>query len=440
MSYFRFITILSLGLFVHVLRAQSVNENPGDTNVKSSSDPSVASSVLSVQSSSGAENEETQYVPALDGTGLISIDRAMPKRLLLGASASGGWDTNPDNLTAGGSSALYTLSPYLGIQASTTKVQFLLQYQPTITGYSARTYSNQTMHAASAAILGTASERWTWNLNVSGNYGQDSTRLLAPQQNVAVGEVPGAGPNSASYLLGAGTVTFVTSGAEFHYRKSERESIEFGAANTFSRYSGLSDNNSIATVKLGYERSLSPSLEIRAYGQSYNYYGSTDCASFGGGGGIKWHVVDGTLLSLSGGPQVNTSACGKQQVLSYSAAFSTRLTGQSQIYLLTAREPTISYLGPGLWQTSASGGYQRKVTTSSILRVDAGYASSGAVATANSFHGTFVACIYSVQLGHGVGATYSYRGYIGDTNGNSFSRNVGLFSLNWTPGAGHVFQ
>jgi hypothetical protein len=255
-----------------------------------------------------------------------------------------------------------------------------------------------------------------------------------------VGEVPAAGPNSASYLLGAGTVTFVTSAAEFRYRKSERESIEFGAANTLSRYSGLSDNNSIATVKLGYERSLSPSLEGRTYGQSYNYYGATDCVSFGGGAGIMWHVVDGTLLSLSGGPQVHTPACGKQPILSYSAAFSTRLTGQSQIYVLIAREPTISYLGPGLWQTSTSGGYQRRVTTSSILRVDAGYASSSAAATVNSFHGTFVACIYSVQLGHGVGATYSYRGYIGDTNGNSFSRNVALFSLTWTPGAGHIFQ
>jgi hypothetical protein len=440
MNYFSLISMLSVGVFVHVLNAQSVNENALNAGAKTSNDVTTMSSNTSAQTSSGPEDEGSQFIPALDGTGLIAIGGTLPKRLVIGASVSGGWDTNPDNLTTGASSAFYTLSPYVGFQASTAKVQFLLQYQPTLTGYGAAAYSKQTMHAASATVLGTVNERWTWDLNASASYGQDSTRLLAPPQNVAVGEVPGVGPNSSSYLLGAGTVTFVTGGADVHYRKSERDSVEFGVANTLSRYSGLSDNNNIATAKVGYERSLSPSLDIRAYGQSYSYYGATDCTSLGGGAGLKWHVVDGTLLSLSGGPQLNTSACGKQQILSYSAAFSTRLTGQSQIYLLAAREPTISYLGPGLWQTSASGGYQRKITASSTLRVDAGYASSSSVATVNSFHGTFVSCIYSVQLGHGIGTTYSYRTYIGDTNGASFSRNVGLFSLTWTPGAGHIFQ
>jgi hypothetical protein len=436
LSYISLITVLFIGLLVNPLQAQTPNENQASTSTQSSSQPPFVSTTDSIQ----PRDEQTQFEPALDGSGLISMDSAISKRLLVGATVSGGWDSNPDNLGNGASSGLYTLSPYFGIRSNTASTQFLLQYQPTITGYSSSAYTNQTMHAATVAILGNINERWKWNLNASGNHGEDATRFLAPQQSVAVGEVPGTGPNSASYLANAGTVTFVTGSGGVQYRKSERDSLEFGIANTFSRYSGLSENKSIATISLGYDRDLSPSVEMRTYGLTYYYYGAINCASFGGGAGIKWHVLDGTFLSLSGGPQLNTTACGKQQRFSYSAAFSTRLTGKSQIYVLAAREPSISYQGPGLWQTSVAGGYQRQVSTGGTLKFDAGYASSDTLTAVNSYHGTYIDCVYGVQLGHGFNASYSYRGFIGDTGGTSFSRNVALFSLAWTPNAGHLFQ
>jgi hypothetical protein len=439
-SHIRPITALFIGVLVSSLHAQTADENHVNTSNRSPGQSSLANATDSTQTLIGTGDEQMQYTPALDGSGLISMDSAMPKRILVGAVVSGGWDSNPDNLANGASSGLYTLSPYVGIQSNSSSTRFLLQYQPTITGYSSGAYSNQTMHAASIAILGNVNERWKWDLNASGNHGEDATRFIAPQQSIAVGEVPGAGPNSASYLANAGTVTFVTGSAGVHYRKSERDSFEFGIANTFSRYAGFSDNNSIASTNFGYDRALSSSFDMRAYEQTYYYYGAINCPSFGGGVGIKWHVLDGTFLSLSGGPQLNTAACGKQQKFSYSAAFSTRLTGKSQIYVLTAREPAISYLGPGLWQTSASGGYQRQVLAAGTLKFDVGYVSSDTLTVVNSYHGTYINFVYGVQLGHGLNASYNYRGYVGDTGGTGFSRNVASFSLAWTPNAGHLFQ
>jgi len=435
-SCVRLIMSLLIGLFVNSLHAQTSNESHANTNTQASSQPSSVDTPDSIQ----LRDEQTQFAPALDGSGLISMDSAISKRLLVGATTSGGWDSNPNNLANGASSGIYILSPYFGIRSNTASTQFLLQYQPTITGYSSAAYTNQTMHAAAIAISGNINERWKWNINASGNHGTDSTRFLAPQQSVAVGEVPGTGPNSASYLANAGTVTYATGSAGVQYRISERDSLEVGIANTFSRYSGLKQNNSIATTSLGYGRALSPSVEMRAYGQTYYYYGAINCASFGGGVGIKWHVLDGAFLTLSGGPQINTTACGKQQGFSYSAAFSTRLTGKSQIYMLAARQPAISYQGPGLWQTSASAGYQRQVSTVSTLKFDVGYVRSDTLTAVNSYHGTYFDCVYGVQLGHGFSASYSYRGFVGDTGGTGFSRNVALFSLAWTPSAGHLFQ
>jgi hypothetical protein len=440
LSCIRLITALFSGLLVNSLHAQTSNENQASIGTQSSSQPSSVGATDSVQPVIDKGDEQMQFAPALDGSGLISMDSTISKRLLVGMTSSGGWDSNPDNLGNGALSGIYTLSPYFGIRSNTASTQFLLQYQPTITGYSSSAYRNQTMHVATIAILGNVNERWKWNLNASGNHGEDATRFLAPQQSVPVGEVPGTGPNSASYLANAGTVTYVTGSAGVQYRKSERDSLEFGIANTFSRYSGLSENNSIATTSLGYDRDLSPSVEMRAYGQTYYYYGAINCASFGGGAGIKWRVLDGAFLSLSGGPQLNTTACGNQQRFSYSAAFSTRLTGKSQIYVLTAREPAISYQGPGLWQTSASAGYQRQILTAGTLKFDVGHVSSDNSTLVNSYHGTYVDCVYIVQLDHGFNASYSYRGFVGGTGGTGFSRNVALFSLAWTPNAGHLFR
>lgn len=440
----RLIAVILTGLLAGSVFAQTSNEN----EINSSPQPYGAQSAVtasdSVQPLSGGATEQ-QYAPALDGSGLISMDSTWKTHMLLGATVGGGWDSSPDNQGTGVSSGVYTLSPYFGIKANTPKTQYLLQYQPTISRYSSSSYPGQTMHVASVVVLGNISERWKWNFEAKGSHGQDSIRLLAPQQTVAVGEVPGTGPNSASYLQNAGIVTYVDGGVKVSYSKSERDSFEFGVANSFSNSASLKGSNSIATGNVTYNRGLSPTLAVIAYVQPAAYYGSIHCLSVGGGIGFRWHVRDQTVLSLSGGPQLDAPECGKQQGFSYSAAFSTRLSGKSQIYLLSARQPTTSYLGPGLWQTSASGGYQRQVATKGTVSFDLGYVGSDALTTVSSFRGMYADGIYSYAIGHGLSASLSYRGYIGDWSGIHSTRNTAQFSLVWTPVAliplsGHVFQ
>jgi hypothetical protein len=441
LGYIRFIAALSTGLIVGSPFAQTLSDDQTTTSAHPPVESSGVNPEDAVLASNGTGEQKMQYAAALDGTGLISMDRTAPRHLLLGATVAGGWDSNPDNLGNGASSGLYTLSPYFGIQVSTPKTQYLLQYQPTITGYSTSIYAQGTVNVASATIVGTVNERWRWDFRASGSYGQDSLRLLAPQQSVAVGEVPGNNSSSASYLPNAGTVTYANGNLDIHYRKSERDSLEFDLANSFSYFTGSSENNGVATTgRFVYGRDLSSKLGAIAYGQSSYINGFIDCASFGGGIGLTWQAGERTSLSLSGGPQFDTSACGNQLGFSYNAAFSTRLSHKSQIYLLASRQPTASYLGPQLWQLSVSGGYQRRIASTGTVSLDLGYAGSDTLATVSSYHGTYFDCIYGHPIGHGFSAAYSYRGYIGDWNGTKFTRNLALFSLTWTPGAGRVFQ
>jgi hypothetical protein len=437
----RFIVALSTGLLAGSLVAQTPSEDRTNTTAQSTTDSSGVKANDTVQVSDQGTEQQTQYAAALNGTGLISLDSTTPTHLLFGTTLSGGWDSNPDNLANAPSSGTYTLSPYLGIQATTPKTQYLIQYQAMINGYSSSSYSQETMNMASAAVIGSVNERWNWEFRGNGSYGQDSLRLLSPQQNVAVGQVPGADPNSASYIPNAGKVTFADAGLDVHYRKSAQDTIEFHVGNSFSHFSGLNDNNGFATTgRFDYGRELSPNFGVMVYGQGSHINGSIDCTSVGGGIGLEWQPRERTTLSLSGGPQIDMSACGSQLEFSYNAAFSTRLSEGSQIYLLASRQPTASYLGPELWQVSFAGGYQKRVNGTGSLSFDLGYTGSDTSATVTASHGTYFDCSYRNRFSHGFSTSYSYRGYIGDWGGDKFTRNVALFSLAWSPGSGRVFQ
>ena len=199
-------------------------------------------------------------------------------------------------------------------------------------------------------------------------------------------------------------------------------------------------SNSIATTNLSYQHDLTPTLGLLAYQQNSFYYGTLNCQSYGVGTGVQWRPRERTTLSVSGGPQLDTASCGSQQGLAFNAALSSRLTGRSQLYLLAARQPTSSYLGPGVWQQSVSGGYQRQVRSKGEVSLDVGYVASSTLVRLTSYHGTYVDCVYTYGLGHGLRAISSYRGYLGDSGELPFHRNVAQYSIAWTPRAGHLIQ
>lgn len=414
---------------VGMLCAQEPSEIAQQTNVQTGAEPVVYD----------GPSDNGLYVPALNGTGLISLGNSMAKRIIVGGNAVIGWDSNPENTAKGVSSGVFILSPYVGIEAKNPGVQFLLQYQPTITEYSSSGGSVQSMQMATATLAADLSQRWKLSFDASGSHGQDAIRFLSPQ-TVAVGGVPGLGPGTPSLLANAGKVTFLSGDVGLQYKSSVRSFFQLGLSNTLSRYSGGTNSNNIAMSSLTYDYALSPEIDLRMYEQTYYYYGHLNCTSSGGAIGIDWNISGRGLLSLHGGPQITQSACGQQQYYSYSASFSKRLSQKQQAYLLAAREPAISYLGPGLWVVSYSGGYQREVGLRGAFNVDAGHAGSKATGTSSSYSGTYIDFGYRHMLGRGFNVSCSYRYFSGNTGGIGFTRNVALFSLGWSPASGHLFQ
>jgi hypothetical protein len=388
----------------------------------------------------GPDSDSVEYVSALDGTGLISVDRSVRSRLLLGANYSGGYDTNPNAVPNAPKSGAFLLSPLVGMQANTARTSYLVQYQPTFRTYTTNKYEGGSIHAASGDVAGSLAERWHWDGHAVFSHGQDSIRMLAPQQSVAIGDVPGAGPNAAANRPNAGTTTAIEGRGNLTYLASERDTIGLFLENSYSTYTAVSGINLVGTANAEYMHARTPHLKWLAYSSADRYYGFIHCYAFGGGVGIDWKPEEHTYLHLSGGPQLNTSACGKQQSFSYNAAYSHRVTTRSQLYVTSARQVGSSFVGPSLWRTSAAAGYQYDFGRKESIQADFGYISTTGVRSADAYSGKYVDALYSRSLGYNLSTSLSYRWYAGDLSTSSFNRTSVLLSVAWTPTAGHLFQ
>jgi len=423
---------------IHII-AQSPTGNDQDAGTPSSQSTGAAAKKDNPPPESTSQTPEPQYVPALDGTGLIALDTPKPFQLLVGGTVSGGWDSNPEDLTGGESTGVYAVSPYVGVQASGSRTQFLFQYQPTITRYTS--YSAETMQTMSAKLLGNLSPRVNWSLGFHGSHGEDSVRLLAPADSTAVGDQAGITPTSAAYLENAGTVTDLQGEASLHFNRSQRDAFDVHLTNSFDRVEGLNQSDAVATMNLAYSRNLSPALAILGYQQtSYYYYGPLKCTTFGVGAGFNWQPRQSTFLSVKAGPQLDTPSCGTRQGLSYSVKLATKLTGSSQIYFLAERQPVTAYLGPGLWQDGVSGGYQRQLTTTNTITIDAGFVTSTTLTNLSSYTGGYFDSSYVHSFRRGLSTACTFRSFVGSSNGANFNRNVALVSLTWTPNAHPISQ
>lgn len=433
-------TVLAATLMAGALRAQSTDvasDAQSGTGQVSDSAPSPSPASTPASSGNGAP---TIYVPALDGTGLIALDHTIHTRFLYGANYTGGYDSNPTDLAHGPGSGTFLLSPFVGLAADTGTVQYVLQYQPTVRKYTNDRFSGGSLHTASVKVGGVVNERWAWDVRALGSHGLDSIRLLAPQQNVAIGDIPGTGPSAASYRPDAGTVTYIDGEAGLRYAATERDALAFTVENSFSSYTALPGDSNIALATASYTRSVTPKFQWINYAQMARYYGVIHCYTFGAGVGLEWKPQEHSYLRLTGGPQVDNSGCGKQQSFAYTADFSERITSKSQIYFSSARQIASTYLGPGLWQQTVSIGVQHDFDKDQSVGADFGYVGTSSLQGLMGYSGTYVDTAYSHRFGHSISAQLSYRRYAGDWTDASFTRNTALLSVSWTPSAGHIFQ
>lgn len=428
-----------------MLRAQDQAISRPDSGVESKQTQTTGSNATQAagtETAGSQESQGTRYVGSLNGSGLIAMEDSADQHILLSLTGSGGWDSNPDNTQASSVAGVYSLSPYIGYMGASARSQYIAQYQPTIMGYTSDGYVRQTLQSASGSLLVAASERLKLELNASGSYGSNGTRLLSNPQTIVVGDVAGtSAASSASYLKDSGNVTNIAGSVNANYRSSDRNTIAVTGSTAYSRTSGLNQEGGIANLTGTFTRDISQTFWLNGYAQAGHYYGDLQYETYGVGAGFGWRPAEGLSLSLDAGPQISTCGCGgTKSGVAYTVSFGARLTNRSQMYLLSDHRPTVSYLGPSLWERSTSGGFQYSITPIGVIRGDVGYISSDTLTAATSYRGTSWGADYSVYLRHGFAVAYSYRGYATNTSGVGTIRNLGQVSITWTHRAGQIFQ
>lgn len=390
----------------------------------------------------GTPDAAPSYAPALDGSGLILMDHSVRSRLLVGAEFSGGYDTHPEEIPSSPGSALSVISPFVGFQVNRENVQYVFQYLPTFTRYTEDRYQGGSLQSGMVNVSGAAGERWNWDLNGVGMHGQDSVRLLAPQPTVVVGDVPGTSSSAAAFRGDLGTVTYIDFDSKLSYRLREHDTVSAVLTNSYgsSESSSVPGNNIVAALTGGYSHDVSARMRWMGYTQVARYYGSLHCWSYGGGLGFLWRPGERSTLDVSAGPQFDSPSCAAQQNVSYRVAYSARLTERSQAYLTAQRQMAGVYVGPALWESSVTAGYQYLVTSKDTLGVNFGYVDETLYNEANAYKGTYVGAAYNHKLPRNLAAGFSYRYFNGGLTGSTVNRSTALFSLAWLPTGAKIFQ
>lgn len=377
-----------------------------------------------------APQTEKEYVPALDGTGLIPLNSLKRVHLLAGSTFTGGWDSNPGSLGNNPQAFFHTISPYIAMHLSSRQTQLFVQYMPTITKDIG--YSGQAMHIASARLIGKLGERWKWTMSTAGSHGQDSIRLLTPTGSANVGDVPANGPSSAAYLPNAGTITDIDADLGLMFDISPRSSFGFQITNSYNSIPALHKSGSVITGGANYLHRLSPKLSLLGYEQTSGYYGGLSCLSIGGGTGLAWQPRERLSIAMGAGPLFSTSSCKNPPQFSYNVSLSAGLPRRSQAYFRASRQPSSGYLGPGLSQDEVAAGIRRQMGLSHLLAFNVGYVHSSSLTSTPSYEGAYYDSSYTHSLSRRLAMICSYRSYVGSASTTSFHRNVALISLTWT--------
>ncbi len=371
----------------------------------------------------------TTTASSLNGAGAITLDQSSGLQFNYGYSFSGGWDSDPAEVSGRPSSGLFFATTYVAAAGSVGQAQYVLQYAPTFTKYTSDAYTGGVYHVASAKMLGAFNERWLWDTEVGGTYGKDALRLLGPSDTALVGNVDAAPPTSSSFLPSAGTALLLNLSGSLNYRRSERDTIALQLGDMHSHLSGLRDDD-FASARLTYSRRMSQRFRVSSYGQTLIDSATPSCPSIGAGVGGDVKLTENTGMEFSVGPQFQAGGCPGNGA-SFNAAFNSRLTDVSQVYAIGGRQFTSGYLGAATWQTNLGGGYQRRILDLGMLSGDVNYTKSDVNAQVADYHGLFATATFGRKGLHGLSPFVSYRHLLSSTSGITLSRDVAMFSLTW---------
>ncbi len=441
---------------VPLLVAQDANTNPNKPAEKSSppsnKDPYAVSlgtgELISLSGepripATGSEQQRAGDEYA-DGLPLAATGKAVGGELFYGLSAATVYREGSPALVTGEAFST-TVSPFVALLEPTRTGSYLLQYSAVIAPDEVGDQGPQFFHTGAIAVVGALSRRLTWSFSSAGSYGSQSARLQGPLAYSVVQSTPVVSTGSVAVLLPSGNAVLLDTSVGLSWRKSSREALGLSVIHT---YSGVAAEPSIAGsvgshsnmlgVKASYDRAISSRYTFLGYGEANTMLRIPPCQTYGGGVGLSIQVSPSVGVSLAGGPQFSSKACGRARSASFSASVAVNLSRRDRIYASAARRFSTAYLSTGTWEDTVGAGFARDMRRLRFT-TDAGWLRAEQTPPSPTYYGYFVAPRVSLRLTESLSVTAAYRNLHG-SGGRLGSGAVSLasVSLDWHPPGKHL--
>jgi hypothetical protein len=358
----------------------------------------------------------------------------------LNLSASYEHDTAYQGFPAA-SRVLPQFAPYLGLMGHTRTGYFVLQYAPSIVPYDSALGRAVTFHNLGFDAGGAFTRRLSWKFDAHAGYGGEVGRLTGDLNSQAVvAGVSESGPSFASLQPLTGNALNSSTSAGLGYQLSPRESIHAAISDTYNGFvyapaatlpagsvSNVRDNT--VGLALSFDRTISPTMTLHAYGNSDRIFSNVlPCHSFGGGLGMTYQPTRTVTADVGAGP---SSGCGAQAA-NFHANLAAALRNRVRVYGGASRQMNTTYRLNSRWEDNVAGGAAKQFGHAD-LGFDAGYFHGQPLGLVGPSSGYFVSprINYSLRLSRVSGIGFSYRRFQGSSNsgpGLSFAMVTLMFS------------
>ncbi len=375
------------------------------------------------------------FAPALDGHSVISFNNAGTHHFFFGSDQGFFYDTRVQD-QAGASSGALQLSPYLGFANRTDRGYYAVQYSGSFTDYTNSSLDAMYLNRISAVGGGHIGHAWTWKFGATAVQGDDQL-LMTSSLPTAIGPGNTLQTTGQPALYGtARQIAGVDSAATFNWQASRRSVLSFSGNDSYYSFYDSGIDNHIAGANVAYQRTMSLHSMVKVYGESFHTFGS-DCTSAGMGLGYGVQLGRRTTIEAEGGPQFSTPNCGDPQRFNMRLAATRTLFETAKVYANYSRDHGSGYLEDAYWEDVVSAGYSQSFKSRYVVETNFGWVKSRQTNTTADYHGLFTAVSFRRQFNKEFAAVASYRYFTHSYASEGWNRNIGMFTVEWTPSRGN---
>ena len=283
------------------------------------------------------------------------------------------------------------------------------------------------------------SRKWSLTLNTGIQYGYQILEFMDLAGRPSEIQLPS--PNTA--VVQSGRIFDLHGDGVLSWRRTRTQILSFRTGGAYSNISGgysstaSSDlNSNYAYARTELVQTVKQQSVFTVYGQVHNvHWNSYACSSIGTGFGVHTPLTKKSNWGVEVGPEYGVQGCTTTWLLNLAGWFQWRIDAKSNLSLNAGRDLNAYYLPGHRWADTASAGYHRKISTSTMGDLVAGYVhGSGDGIGGTAYSGFMIGPEFIWKVRPRLDLFATYRHFTNSyTTSSLVNRNFVTFGITWKP-------